>query len=262
MARAAICSPQRAPSSPRPVRRIVLRVQTGAATSAPANSLTVPAGPPPVRPSRIPVAVAARRRCSRDPLRAGRLPRIRPNPLCARRTRPGGGVLLVTVDGRKSPALFKTRSSGWSLRPGTVCRCGLPVIRSVLLPRRVLNLVSGFDAGEIYPSEIVAHRLAAGSSPSPGMGIRTRSTFGTSNTVDSSPSLNDGYSFPRRSGFLFNRRPRRGCPHATCVPRQAVTPARRLRVLAALMSRSCRVPQAGHVQHGLPKRGWRAGTAR
>ena len=87
MARAAaILIFARALSLPRPARRVILpgadrRGHLGAGNEPSGGH--VPARPPPVRGAALPVAVAARRRCSGDPLRTGRPPRTLTHPVCA-----------------------------------------------------------------------------------------------------------------------------------------------------------------------------------
>ena len=155
--------------------------QTGVGTPAPATSLSahanVSAGPPPVRAPRIPVAVAARRQCSEDPLRSGRPRRILHQSdmrsLSEDRLR---GSCWLPADGSESPALLGQDPLGCRFLPR---RPAIAAHRSSTRCRyacRVIHLASGFGAGEIYPSEIVA--------PSPGCWQFTLSWSGHTDTVD------------------------------------------------------------------------------
>jgi hypothetical protein len=138
---------------------------------------------------RIPVAVAARRRCSGGPLRAGRPLRIRhpfdTRSLSADRWR--GVRIRLPADGRESSALLGQNPLGCRFPPETASHCGLPVIHSMPLRPSCRQLGRRIRRqGKSTPRKSSPHRQAAGSSPCPGMGIRTPSTFGMSTTGNSS----------------------------------------------------------------------------
>ena len=211
-------------------------VQTGAATSAPANSPSVPAGPPPV-----PGAAYTSGGCGATALLQGSAPgwasAANPPPIryaLAERGQVAGflfGYPLMagnpqpySEQGPLGGCFPQGRSAAAAYRSSARCRYA----------RRVLSLVSGFDARGDLPlgnRRPVARLLAV--HPVLEWAYGHGRPLVRQTPLTSSPTLKDGVFLPSQVGFLVSQAAAPGVSPCLVSPPQAVTASPVLHHLAA-----------------------------